>query len=101
MDIAVAIVPTELPRIDVVFRLRQCDIESHGLREGPLLTVAANFRSTGRAFPLQVKSASNKKRITVFCLERTTIASQRERLAGILVNIGSYSGLVRSAVGLC
>ena len=28
------------PRVDVVFRLRQCDKENHGWREGPPLTVA-------------------------------------------------------------
>ena len=28
-----------LPRNDVVFRLRQCDKENHGWREGPPLTV--------------------------------------------------------------
>jgi hypothetical protein len=32
--------PTALPRLNVVFRLWQCDKENHGWREGPPLTVA-------------------------------------------------------------
>ena len=33
--------PAESPRIDVVFRLWQCDKKNHGWREGPPLTVPA------------------------------------------------------------
>jgi len=29
-----------LPRLDVVFGVRQCDKKNHGWREGPPLTVA-------------------------------------------------------------
>jgi hypothetical protein len=32
--------PTGLPRLSVVFGVRQCDKENHGWREGPPLTVA-------------------------------------------------------------
>jgi hypothetical protein len=32
------------PRVDVVFRLWQCDKENHGWREGPPLTVRLNSR---------------------------------------------------------
>jgi len=32
--------PTGLPRLNVVFRLWQCDKQNHGWREGPPLTVA-------------------------------------------------------------
>jgi hypothetical protein len=38
-DTASAAGSAGLPRIDVVFRLRQCDKENHGWREGPPLTV--------------------------------------------------------------
>ena len=48
------------PRVDVVFRLWQCDKENHGWREGPPLTVPAKFRSAGRAFTLRLKSVSNE-----------------------------------------
>ena len=38
-DIAAAAGPAGSPRVDVVFRLWQCDKENHGWREGPPLTV--------------------------------------------------------------
>ena len=50
-DIAAAGGPTGSPRVDVVFRLWQCDKENHGWREGPPLTVAAKFRSEARPSP--------------------------------------------------
>ena len=49
------------PRIDVVFRVWQCDKENHGWREGPPLTVALpKFRSAGRAFTLRLNQFRTK-----------------------------------------
>ena len=50
-DIAAAGGPAGSPRVDVVFRLWQCDKENHGWREGPPLTVPAKFRSEDRPSP--------------------------------------------------
>ena len=52
------------PRVDVVFRLWQCDKENHGWREGPPVTVLCqSFRSAGRAFTLRLNQFRTKKRI--------------------------------------
>jgi len=54
-------VPARLPRIDVVFRLGQCDKENHGWREGPPLNVSLRkFRSAGRAFTLRQSQFERK-----------------------------------------
>ena len=50
------------PRVDVVFRLWQCDKENHGWREGPPVTVLCqSFRSAGRAFTLRLNQFRTKK----------------------------------------
>jgi hypothetical protein len=50
------------PRVDVVFRLWQCDKENHGWREGPPLTGSLpKFRSAGRAFTLRQSQFRTKK----------------------------------------
>jgi hypothetical protein len=50
------------PRVDVVFRLWQCDKENHGWREGPPVTVLCqSFRSAGRAFTLRQRQFRTKK----------------------------------------
>jgi hypothetical protein len=50
------------PRLDVVFRLWQCDKENHGWREGPPVTVLCqSFRSAGRAFTLRLRQFRTKK----------------------------------------
>ena len=52
------------PRLDVVFRLWQCDNKNHGWREGPPVTVLCqSLRSAGRAFTLRLNQISNEKRI--------------------------------------
>jgi hypothetical protein len=53
------------PRVDVVFRLWQCDKENHGWREGPPVTVLCqSFRSAGRAFTLRQSQFRTKKEYT-------------------------------------
>jgi hypothetical protein len=50
------------PRLDVVFRLWQCDKKNHGWREGPPVTVfCQSFRSAGRAFTLRLNQFRTKK----------------------------------------
>jgi hypothetical protein len=50
------------PRVDVVFRLWQCDKENHGWCEGPPVTVLCqSFRSAGRAFTLRLSQFRTKK----------------------------------------
>ena len=71
------------PRVDVVFRLWQCDKENHGWCEGLPLTVAAKFRSEDPAFTLSVKTVSNEKRILRSIAERHH-RTQNRTLAGIL-----------------
>ena len=49
-------------RVNVVFRLWQCDKENHGWREGPPVTVLwQSFRSAGRAFTLRQRQFRTKK----------------------------------------
>jgi hypothetical protein len=51
------------PRVDVVFRLWQCDKENHGWRGGPPLTVAAKVPIRWPGLHPPAKSASNETRI--------------------------------------
>jgi hypothetical protein len=61
----------ELPRLDVVFRVRQCDKENHGWREGLPLTVALpKFRSAGRPSPSRQSQIQTKKRILLSVEQR-------------------------------
>ena len=59
------------PRVDVVFRLWQCDKENHGWREGPPVTVLCqSFRSAGRAFTLRLNQFRTKTRILLYVVGR-------------------------------
>ena len=58
------------PRVDVVFRLWQCDKENHGWREGPPLTVSAKFRSEDRPSPSGKVSFKRNKKNTALCCQR-------------------------------
>ena len=50
------------PRVNVVFRLWQCDKQNHGWREGPPVTVLCqSFRSAGRAFTLRQSQFRTKE----------------------------------------
>ena len=50
------------PRVDVVFRIWECDKENHGWREGPPVTVLCqSFRSAGRAFTLRLYQFRTKR----------------------------------------
>jgi len=64
-------VPAGSLRVDVVFRLRQCDKENHGWREGPPVTVLCqSFRSGGRAFTLRLNQFRTKTRIRLYVVGR-------------------------------
>jgi hypothetical protein len=59
------------PRVDVVFRLWQCDKENHGWREGPPVTVLSqSLRSAGRAFTLRLNQFRTKTRILLYVVGR-------------------------------
>ena len=50
------------PRVDVVFRLWQCDKENHGWREGPPVTVLCQgFDLLAGAFTLRQSQFRTKK----------------------------------------
>jgi hypothetical protein len=51
----------ELPRVDVVFRLWQCDKKNQGWREGPPLTVPCQSFDLLPGLHPPVKSVSTKK----------------------------------------
>ena len=86
------------PRVDVVFRLWQCDKENHGWREGPPVTVLCqSFRSAGRAFTLRLNQFRTKTRILLYVVGRlppqsigrfkTTIRPEAANLTGHLVSL--------------
>ncbi len=54
------------PRVDVVFRLWQCDKKNHGWREGPPLTVPCQSFDLLPGLHPPVKSVSNEKRILLY-----------------------------------
>jgi hypothetical protein len=68
------------PRVDVVFRLWQCDKENHGWREGPPRPFPAKFRSAGRAFTLRQSQFRTKEE---YCFPLATASPSPRRLAGI------------------
>jgi hypothetical protein len=76
------------PRVDLVFRLWQCDKENHRWREGSPQTVLPS--SIGwLAFTLLVSPCRTKKE---YCFLPTSARLQNARLAGISGNIGSAGG---------
>jgi hypothetical protein len=64
----------QLPRVDVVFRLGQCDKENHGWREGQPLTVPSD-----RAFTLRQSQFQTKKE---HCFALLTASPSLTTLAG-------------------
>jgi hypothetical protein len=69
-----------LPRVDVVFRLWQCNKDNHGWREGPPLTVLCqSLRSAGRAFTLRQRQFQTKKEYSFALLA----ASGAEQISSI------------------
>jgi hypothetical protein len=54
------------PRVDVVFRLWQCDKKNHGWREGPPLTVPCQSFDLLPGLHPPAKSVSNEKRILLY-----------------------------------
>jgi len=63
-----------LPRVDVVFRLWQCDKKNQGWREGPPLTVPAKVSICWSGLhPPDKKSDSNETRILLSVVSRQPI----------------------------
>jgi hypothetical protein len=63
-DIAAARGPVGSPRVDVVFRLWQCDKKNHGWREGPPLTVPCQILDLLPGLHPPAKSVSNENKNT-------------------------------------
>jgi hypothetical protein len=62
------------PRVDVVFRVRQCDKENHGWREGPPLVLPARIAPATGLHPPGVFIVERKKK-TAFCGLTGTISA--------------------------
>jgi hypothetical protein len=79
--------PAGSPRVDVVFRLWQCDKDNHGWREGPPLTVLWQSVDLLPGLHPPAKSISNEKRIlhSVGCREPLI-----QTLAGIKGVLGDH-----------
>ena len=59
------------PRVDVVFRLWQCDKKNHGWREGPPVTVSLpEFRSAAGPSPSGKVSLERKRNTAFLCSPR-------------------------------
>src|SRR5260370_37010966 len=68
------------PRVDVVFRLWQCDKENHGWREGRRDRSLLKFRSAGRAFTFRQSQFRTKKE---YCFPMGDASPSLRTLAGI------------------
>ncbi len=74
------------PRVDVVFRLGQCDKENQGWCEGPPLDrCLLKFRSAGRAFTLRQSQSRTKKE---YCFASVAASPSFRTLAGNLRPLG-------------
>ena len=84
------------PRVDLVFRLWQCDKENHGWREGPPQTVLPS--SIGwLAFTLLVSQRRTKKE---YCFALLAASPSLRTLAGLkrlLVQLNCFTAVARSA----
>jgi hypothetical protein len=61
------------PRLNVVFRLGQCDQENHGWREGPPLTALGKVSIRWPGLHPPAKSDPNEKRILLCVRAREPI----------------------------
>ena len=83
----------ELPRVDVVFYLWQCDKDNHGWREGPPVTVPPKVPICWPGLHPPAKSISNEKRILL------SIGGRQP----LILNIGRYKrtyGAVAGGMGI-
>jgi hypothetical protein len=74
---------------DIVFRVKQCDKENHGWREGPPLNVPCQSSVCWSGLHPPGKSVSNKKRILLFRSRRRDLLTT---LAGNYALLGDSSG---------
>jgi hypothetical protein len=72
--------PTELPRIQVVFSLWQCDKQNHGCPGGATDRLLPKLRSGGPAFTLRQSQFRTKKE---YCFALVAASSSLTTLAGI------------------
>jgi len=68
--------PAALPRVEVVFHLRQCDKNNHGWCEGPPLTVACQVSICWPGLLPPGKVNSNEKRISRHAVPRRLASFQ-------------------------
>src|SRR5277367_5213877 len=102
MDIAAASGPKGSPRVDVVFRLWQCDKENHGWREGPPVTVLCqSFRSAGRAFTLRLNQFRTKRRIQLCVAGRHSLTQNIGRFKTTIRPLETHSPSQLSLFGAC
>jgi hypothetical protein len=64
-DTGAATKPVELPRLKLVFSLRQCDKENQGSVKALFAKLSAKIRSANLNLHPPVKLASNEKRISL------------------------------------
>jgi hypothetical protein len=79
--IAAAGVPMGSPRVDLVFRLWQCDKKNHGWREGPPLTGPCQVSICYRAFTLRYSQFRTKKE---YCFTSADASPSIKPLAGLI-----------------
>jgi hypothetical protein len=97
-DIAVAGDPTELPRIQVVFRLWQCDKQNHGWPGGTATDrLLPKLRSGGPAFTLRQSQLRTKEE---YCFALVAASSSITTLAGIKGLHGQYRSLMEEHWGV-
>jgi len=76
---------------DIVFRVKQCDKENHGWREGPPLNVPCQSSVCWPGLHPPGKSVSNKKRILLF---RSRSPDLLTTLAGNFAPLGEWWAVV-------
>jgi hypothetical protein len=87
------------PRFDVVLRLRQCDKENHGWREGPADDrCLLKFRSAGQAFTLRQSQLRTKKE---YCFPLGDASPSLRTLAGIKGLPGPLRGILVKCLASC
>ena len=80
------------PRVDVVFRLWQCDKKNHGWREGPPLTKPCQSFDLLPGLHPPVKSVSNEKGTLLSFARRESLL---RTLAGFFAQIAALRGGLR------
>jgi hypothetical protein len=80
--------PNGITRVDVVFRLWQCDKDNHGWREGPPLTVPTKASICWPGLNSPAKSISNEKIILLSLGGRQPLIQEIGRYSGKFCTVG-------------